>query len=180
MEAVHFEEYLQKWSATLPKINAPLKAFGQQEVDISAPDWFERLVEMPTPLDEDENLRVEFNSVTSEIVDVYVQSTVEQCHRIREFLSQYEGVLHFLGVSSKLIKTQKDIGLFRAGLAMLSIENQGRDARDTIVALEELCKAAKQAGIDVSSYLKEIAVLSSDVDKYGMGSTRDLFLQRAI
>ena len=112
MDAVCFEKYVQKWSVILPKINAPLEAFGQQEVDISAPDWYERLINMPTPLDEDENLRVEFNSVTAEIVEIYLRSTVEQCHKIRDLLSRYEGVLHFLGVPSKLIKTQKDVDLF--------------------------------------------------------------------
>lgn len=179
MDSVRFEEYLKKWSVILPKINVPLKAFGEQEVDISAPGWLERLSNMPTPLDEDKSLGLEFNSVADEIVEIYLQSTVEQCRKIRELLSRYEAVLHFLGIPSTRIKTENDVDLFRSALAMLSIENQGRDARDTIVALVELCKAAKQAGIDTSPHLKEIAALSSDADKYGMGSMRDLFLQRA-
>jgi hypothetical protein len=48
------------------------------------------------------------------------------------------------------------------------------DTRDVIVALQGW--GGRQAGIDVDHHLKEIATVSSDVDRHGMGSMRRLLL----
>ncbi|TCB93392.1 hypothetical protein E0H26_22895 [Micromonospora zingiberis] len=63
---------------------------------------------------------------------------------------------------------------FRARLIHLSARDQGDDARDEILGLQDLCDRAVQDGIDVDPILDEVAALSSAVDRYGMGSTRDI------
>ncbi|MFI7405522.1 hypothetical protein ACIBW9_34465 [Streptomyces sp. NPDC049541] len=60
---------------------------------------------------------------------------------------------------------------FRQRLLEMSVADQGRDARDMMVALNDLCGPAHDARIDIRPLLLNVAALSSDVDKYGMGST---------
>jgi hypothetical protein len=66
---------------------------------------------------------------------------------------------------------------FRARLIHMSARDQGPDTRDEILALWDLCERALRAGIDVGPILDEVAAISSDVDRYGMGSMRDVFLR---
>ena len=68
---------------------------------------------------------------------------------------------------------------FRSHLILLSIKDQGIDTRDTILWLQDWCKQASSAGVDTEPVLREVALLSSDEDKYGMGSTRSLLLTHA-
>lgn len=48
-----------------------------------------------------------------------------------------------------------------------------------MVALNDLCGQARDAGVDIRQLLLNVAELSSDVDKYGMGSTRDILVRAA-
>lgn len=66
---------------------------------------------------------------------------------------------------------------FRARLILLSARDQGADTRDEILALRDLCARARTAGIDVDPILDEVAAMSSDVDRYGMGSMRAVLLE---
>ena len=65
----------------------------------------------------------------------------------------------------------------RARLVHLSARDQGGDARDEILELQDLCERAARAGIDAGPVLDEVAAMSSDVDRYGMGSTREIILR---
>jgi hypothetical protein len=65
---------------------------------------------------------------------------------------------------------------FRAHLILFSIKDHEQDTRDAIVTLHSLCEKAGSAGIKMGPILKEVAELSSEVNKYGMGSTRSLLL----
>lgn len=66
---------------------------------------------------------------------------------------------------------------FRSHLIHLSARDQGEDTRDEILVLQDLCARAEQAGIDVDPILDEVAAMSSDVDRYGMGSMRSVILR---
>ncbi|MEU6074224.1 hypothetical protein [Micromonospora sp. NPDC047074] len=65
---------------------------------------------------------------------------------------------------------------FRARLVHLSACDQGADTRDEILALQDLCTRARRLGIDVEPILDEVAAMSSDTDRYGMGSMRDIIV----
>lgn len=65
---------------------------------------------------------------------------------------------------------------FRDHLILFSIKDHEQDTRDAIVLLYELCEKARSAGVNIGPTLQEVAELSSDVNKYGMGSTRSLLL----
>jgi hypothetical protein len=66
---------------------------------------------------------------------------------------------------------------FRAHLVHLSARDQGADTRDEIVTLQHLCDQARRVAIDVDPILEEVAAMSSDVDRYGMGSMRSIILR---
>lgn len=66
---------------------------------------------------------------------------------------------------------------FRFRLLHFSAMDQGPDARDELLGLRDLCAEAEEAGIDIAPMLAEIARLSSDVNRYGMGSTREFLLR---
>jgi hypothetical protein len=65
---------------------------------------------------------------------------------------------------------------FRAHLIHLSARDQGSDTRDEILALRDLCDRALGLGIDTGPILDEVAAISSDDDRYGMGSMRRVIL----
>jgi len=68
---------------------------------------------------------------------------------------------------------------FRFRLLHFSAIDQGADTRDELLALWDLCDQARQAEVDIRPILLEIAAMSSAVDKYGMGSTKDILLKAA-
>jgi len=65
---------------------------------------------------------------------------------------------------------------FRAHLIHLSARDQGPDTRDEILLLRDLCDRARGLEIDAGPILDEVAAMSSDEDRYGMGSMRDVIL----
>jgi hypothetical protein len=66
---------------------------------------------------------------------------------------------------------------FRARLIHLSARDQGPDTRDEILTLQDLCASARRCGIDVGPILAEVAAMSSDEDRYGMGSMRSVLVR---
>ncbi|GGM78804.1 hypothetical protein ACFFX1_35660 [Dactylosporangium sucinum] len=65
----------------------------------------------------------------------------------------------------------------RARLIHFSARDQGADTRDELLGLRDLLTRARRLGIDPAPVLAEVAAMSSDADRYGMGSTRDLLLR---
>jgi hypothetical protein len=70
-------------------------------------------------------------------------------------------------------------GNLRRQLLRLSMSDQGRDPRDLIMALEGRQRDARAAGINLAPVAREVAALSSNQDRYGMGSTRKILLDAA-
>ncbi|NUT38187.1 MAG: hypothetical protein HOV79_34490 [Hamadaea sp.] len=59
----------------------------------------------------------------------------------------------------------------------LAMRDLDTDIRDEILVLRGLCALAVAQGIDVSPVLAEVALMSSDVDRFGMGSMKSLLLR---
>jgi hypothetical protein len=51
------------------------------------------------------------------------------------------------------------------------------DTRDELLTLRDLCESATNAGVDTAPILVEVAGISSDVDRYGMGSIKEILLK---
>jgi hypothetical protein len=65
----------------------------------------------------------------------------------------------------------------RRHLLLFSMKDQGRDSRDALLDLQDLCREARSAGVNLTPVLREVAELPSDKNKYGMGSTEDMLLR---
>jgi hypothetical protein len=65
----------------------------------------------------------------------------------------------------------------RQHLILFSMKDQGRDSRDALLTVQEIVREADTAGVDKAAALREVAVMSSSTNRYGMGSTRDILLK---
>ena len=110
------------------------------------------------------------------IIEFYLKTNSEGREKIRQLFSECTNfswwfLLFFPIDHDKFSETD-----FKNKLIFLSINDQGRDTRDWLLEIREDCKQARAKGYDFETPLKEIAELSSDIDKYGMGSTKHLML----
>ncbi|MFJ9560782.1 hypothetical protein ACIRQQ_12160 [Streptomyces fuscichromogenes] len=161
---------LVEWVAL---IDACVEPLANPLVDLTDPDWIRKMRERPSPLDE-AGIRAEAEAALRDVLSRYedgdegvrvsLRALLERCHRFgRETTLPFEPT------------TQG----FRQRLLLISVDDQGFDTRDMMVDLNDLCGRARTAGVDIRPLLLEVAGLSSDVDKYGMGSTRHILLRAA-
>lgn len=122
------------------------------------------------PLDE-LGIRAETEALLHEIIDAYRVADDAGRDAIRHLWTQHSS----FAWAATLPFTPLTAERFRDHVALFSIADQGRDTRDAILALAALCDAALAAGVAIQPALREGVALSSDVDRYGMGSTRSLF-----
>ena len=104
----------------------------------------------------------------------YLNATQEECDAIRvafRINREFEDLLlgYVYKAADELLST-KDVRWLERGLVAASLENSGRDYRDTYTSLDKLYKAAKDVGIDPNPYFQEAASLASQEKPRG-GST---------
>ena len=106
--------------------------------------------------------------------EAYLNATQEECDAIRTFLSinrDFEYLLlGYVYVAVKKLRSSKDVKWFERGLTAASLENSGRDYRDTYTSLGELYRVAKDVGIDPNPHFQNAASLASREKPRG-GST---------
>ena len=111
-------------------------------------------------------------SITETLLDALIreyQASDEDTRRaMRRLFSTYR---HFAWAATLSVTptTARD---FRRHLILFSLRDQGEDSRDALLALQDLCGQARAAGVDTAPILREVAEMSSDENRYGMGSTR--------
>lgn len=132
-------------------------------LDITGPDW----LEPPSDPLGKAGIRTEAENALRAIIDVYASGDHTTRETVRGVFSRYQ---YFRWAAH--IETEPTVDGFRFRLLHFSAVDQG----DEVLNLRQICLAAEQAGVDIRPLLREVAELSSDVDKYGMGSTRDLLL----
>jgi hypothetical protein len=132
-----------------------------------------------SPLDLDPALHNRFKTVTGEMAEVYLVGNDEQRASIRFLIKRMTGIQYFMAIPASEIRSSTDASKFRLALLFESMADLRDDTRDVILALDELCGAGRQAGIDIDRYRNEIAALSSDVNHHGLGSMRSLLSVKA-
>lgn len=164
-----------EWSAGIEKrvalVNAALRPIAEEPVDIGDPDWEERMRERPCAMDE-AGVRAEAEAVLRAVLTAYADGDEDLRIFLRGLFEHYTAFRW--AVHLPFEPTPEG---FRLRLLHMSAVDQGSDTRDELLALRDLCEDARQAGIDIGPCLREVAELSSRVDKYGMGSTRDILLR---
>jgi hypothetical protein len=149
------------------EINDRLHPIATRPVDINDPNWMTLLSKSEHPLDE-----AGVRSVTEVLLDALIrayQSPDEDARRaIRRLFSTYR---HFAWAATLSVTPNPEID-FRRHLILFSMRDQGEDSRDALLELQELCRQARAAGVNSAPILREVAQMSSDENRYGMGSTR--------
>jgi hypothetical protein len=175
MEQSQFDRYMGQWLQILPALNNTLDGWRKQPAG-----WFTilatllKLTRRKSPLDSNPALHNRFNAVTGEMAEVYLVGNDEQRVSIRSLMKRMTGIQYFMAIPASEIRSSADASKFRLALLFESMADLRDDTRDVILALDELYRAGRQAGIDVERYRNEIAALSSDVNHHGLGSMRSL------
>jgi hypothetical protein len=136
-------------------------------LDITGPDWLEP---PPDPLAK-AGIEAEAENALRALIDAYETGDATTRETVRSVFSRYQ---YFRWATH--IETEPTTAGFRFRLLHFSAIDQGADARDELLNLRQICQQAQQASVDLGPVLAEVAELSSTVDKYGMGSTRDFLL----
>ncbi|WP_089102497.1 hypothetical protein [Streptomyces hyaluromycini] len=161
---------LKEWVAV---IDACIEPVATRPVDLTDPDWPRKMQEGPHPLDE-AGIRPEAEAALRDVLSRYQEGDHGDRAALRALLAR----CHSFTWATTLPFEPTPHG-FRQRLVEMSVEDQGRDTRDMMVDLNGLCGQARAAGVDIRPLLLEVAELSSEADKYGMGSTRDILLRAA-
>ena len=152
-------------------LDAALWPMAHRPVDITRPGWSQRRVQ---PLDE-ANVRSSCETLLQELLSTYASGSDEERAELRALYARHPS---FAWAATLPAAPDSEAG-FRDQLMLLSLKDQGADARDEILQLQWLCSQASSAGVDVDLILREVAQLSSDVNKYRMGSMRGWLLNAA-
>jgi hypothetical protein len=153
------------------RLNNCLKPIAKYPVDLDDPDW-EIKLDRCSPLDE-AGIRNEAENLLVQTIELYAMTDGYTRECLRQLFSKYDAFAWATGLPFEPDTDDQ----FRKHLLHFSLLDQGKDSRDAILRLQGLCEKAKMSGIKVKPILKEIAAISSDKDKYGMGSTKRLLLQ---
>jgi hypothetical protein len=163
---------LESVRRTIGILNEKIRPIAERPVAFGR-DLLQRLSELPDPLTE-AGVREKAEDVLAAVVDLYFRSNGEEREEIREMFRINRAFAWAATFGFPPDSPER----FRQHLIRFSIIDQGTDARDAVLWLAALC--APSIGIDenvVASIRREVAALSSDVDRYGFGSTRDLMLR---
>jgi hypothetical protein len=149
-----------------------LLPIADRPIDITKPEWDLLLKQSPHPLDE-AGVRAEAEHLLEELITSYQSAVEEHRQALRKLFAKYRA---FAWASSLPVSPTIAEG-FRQQLLLFSLKDQGRDSRDALLLLQDLCRQARTAGINTAPILNEVAELSSDINKYGMGSTKQMLLK---
>lgn len=158
------------------RLDAVLEPIAKAPVQIEhltdLTEFFARTQAAPDPVDQ-AGVRAEAEALLTEILARYAQDEVAR-PALRALFERYGSFTWAVHLPSAATPD----GL-RTELVHLSVRDQAMDTRDEILQLQAVCDEARSAGVDVNPILREVAAMSSDVDRYGMGSTRALLLRAA-
>ncbi|SEB31931.1 hypothetical protein SAMN04489727_0358 [Amycolatopsis tolypomycina] len=159
---------LEDLAETVAVLDLYLKPIAERPVDLSDPGWQDKM-RAAEPLDE-AGIRAEAEEALRALLGHYEHGDTGTRAAVRAVFDRcpsFSWAAHLRGAS------------FRTRLLHLSARDHGRDTRDEIMALGDIRAEATAAGVDIRPLLREVAELSSTVNKYGMGSMRDLLLRAA-
>ena len=154
-------------------IDDAIEPIANRPVDLTEPGWMDRLKSRPHPFDQ-AAVRSEGESATLDLVDGYLTEDQEWRVGARRLFKTYR----WFAWSATLPLDRATEPGFRAHLALFSIADQGLDPRDARLALDDLTAVADSTPLDARAALTEVALLSSEDDPYGWGSTRS-WLEKA-
>ena len=170
MNAHTLKARLSEYEARLSFFEAKLQPIATRPFDPGS-DLLEQYRKRPHPL-EQADIRAEAEKVLAEVTELYA-STPAAREPIRNMFARFTAVNWALWPPQEPTSEEA----LRSLLLRISIEDQGRDARDTLVMLWHVCREAEEAGVKFRPILESVAAVSSDANRYGWGSLRDMLLK---
>lgn len=149
-----------------------IKPIARRPVDVNDPNWVAKIASGPHPLDQ-AGVRDRAEKLLVQLLESYACGSSGDRATIRSIFKRNHSFVWASGVPEKPTTAQG----FRKYLLRLSAENGGGDMRDTIMAVNELCERASDAGVDIESVLTEVAELSDTAIVHGMKSMRNVLLE---
>jgi hypothetical protein len=148
-------------------LNEKLRPIADRPIEFGR-DMLERVAALPNPLDE-AGVRDEAESTLLSAVALYERVSVEERQKIRDLFKKKSA----FAWAATLPFPPDSAARFRQHLIHFSIIDQGTDARDAVLWLQDLCRRWHDDAIR-----REVAEMSSDVNHYGFGSTRKMISGR--
>jgi hypothetical protein len=161
----------KEWISLLDDALKPIAARPIDFTDLKDPNWLTRVKNAPSPLEE-AGVKSETENLLAELVAGYPACDDQARQAVRKLFADHPSFSWAAALPYKPITDES----FRAHLILFSMKDQEGDSRDALLALQSMCATAASAGVEIEPILKEVAELSSDVNRYGMGSTRSLLL----
>lgn len=162
---------LERRVAVLDEILRPI---AQRPVDLSDPDWATKLANQMPPTQE-ADVDDEAKAVLADLLAQYERGDEQTRVGVRAIFDRYRSFRWAV----HLPFDETSLDSYRSGLVHVAVVDQGTDTRDVLLELWDLADRARAAGIDIVPAITEVAAMSSDVDRYGMGSTRKILLDLA-
>lgn len=163
---------LSKLAKEVARLDRALAPIAKRPVDLNDPNWEETMRQAPPAVDQ-AGVTDAAGAVLDALLGAYADGDEGTRASIRELFARYSSFRWAVHPPYLSITTPAQ---FRTCLLHLSAVDQSGDARDELLSLHDLCERARKAGIEVAPDLREVAALSSDVNRYGMGSTRQFLL----
>ena len=160
------------WKAAVERIDEALKPIATRPVALSELASLRERYRTHNPLDE-AGVREAAAALLTEILDAYPRLNCAERIELRALFDQHRSLGWAAGF---LLPTNScaGIALLKQQLLLFSLLDQGPDSRDALLWLRSLCG---QPGVDCSrlpELLREVAALSSAIDRYHMGSTASM------
>jgi len=146
-----------------------LRPIARRPVDTTQPDWLERLRANKHPLDE-AGVREQTQMLLGSLISIYAQGGDETRSAIRRMFVDYDSFAWAAALSAPWTTAAG----FREHLILFSMKDQEKDCRDALLLLQSYVRDAAAAGVNTEETLREVAAMSSRIDRYGMGSTYDM------
>ena len=118
---------LEDWELRMMELEEKLRPIAKRTVDITRPDWLERLQAGPVPLDE-AGVREPTERLLAEILAAYAEGTDQTRRALRRLFPQYPS----FSWAATLSVPRTTLDGLRQHLILFSVNDQGRDSRDEL------------------------------------------------
>ncbi len=162
---------IQRWRSELARLDAAIRPIANRPVDPSDPRLSGKVGRF-TPLDE-AGVREDAEALLLDILHGYATAAEAERRAVRALVDEYPS---FYWAAVPPAGATAAAGL-RLRLIHFALLDQRRDSRDAVLWLDDLCRARDVPPGEVASLRAEIALIASDGDRYGFGSTRSMLLR---
>jgi hypothetical protein len=166
---------LAAWTSAVERIDAALKPIATRPVALSELASLGERYRDVNPLDQ-AGVRADAAALLTEILDAYPRLKCDERIALRALFDQHRALGWAAGF---LLPNASDAATLRHQLLLFSLLDQGTDSRDALLWLQSFCG---QPGVDcrqLPELLREVAALSSAIDRHHMGSTASMLAAAA-